>query len=340
VSEKPTGSFNIGAGFSSAEKLVLSTSVQQSNVFGSGENVGVEVDTSSLERTLTFSETNPYFTDDGISRAVEVYYRTLNPNILDLGDYEIKTLGAALTFGVPFTELDTVFFGARVENTNIDLTSTSPVAFIDYVNTYGAYSTAVLGTVAYQRDSRNSAFAPTSGQFRRVYFEATVPYQLKYYRTGYQQTNYFPLSKDYTLSLNGEVDYGNGYDGQALPIFKNFYSGGIGTVRGFETSSLGPKDIDGDALGGSKKINGNAELLFPIPGTGSDRTFRGFLFFDGGNVFAASDKISLGAMRYSTGVGLNWLSPLGALKLSLGIPLNAKPGDNIQKLQFTIGSGF
>ncbi len=340
VTEKPTGSFNIGAGFSSAEKLVLSTSIQQANVFGSGENVGIQLDTSSLQRTITFNETNPYFTDDGISRAVELYYRTLNPNILDLGDYEIKTLGAALTFGVPFTELDTVFFGARVENTNIDITPTSPTAYIDYVNTYGAYSTALLGTIAYQRDSRNSALAPTSGQFRRVYFEATVPYQLKYYRTGIQQTNYFPLSKDYTLSLNGEFDYGNGYSGQSLPIFKNFYSGGIGTVRGFETSSLGPKDINGDALGGPKKINGNAEVLFPIPGTGNDRTFRGFVFLDGGNVFAASEKITFGGLRYSTGIGLNWLSPLGALRLSLGFPLNAKPDDNIQKLQFTIGSGF
>jgi outer membrane protein insertion porin family len=148
------------------------------------------------------------------------------------------------------------------------------------------------------------------------------------------------LSKDYAISLNGQADYGHGYGGDPLPVFKNFFAGGIGSVRGYDTSSLGPKDENGDPIGGNKRINGNAEFLFPIPGTGNDRSFRGFLFADGGNVFGPSDKISFANMRYSAGIGLNWLSPLGALRLSFGQPLNAKPGDNIQKLQFTIGSGF
>ena len=356
VVEKPTGSFNIGAGFSTAEKLVLSTSVQQANVFGSGENVGIELNTSDLQKTIAFTETNPYFTDDGISRAFEVYYRTLDPNILSLGDYQIKTIGTSLTFGVPFTELDTVFFGARVENTQIDLTSTSPLAYQDYVGSYGKYSTSLLGNISYQRDSRNSALAPTSGVYRKAYIEATLPYDLKYYRLGYQQTNYFPLSKDFTLSINGEFDYGNGYGGQGLPVFKDYYSGGIGSVRGFDTDSLGPKDVNGDALGGSKKVNLNAELIFPIPGSGTDRSFRAFVFADAGNVFGSPNdqatkaqladfgltslQPNFGGLRYSTGVGLNWLSPLGALKVSFGIPLNAKPGDNVQRIQFTIGNAF
>ncbi len=358
VTEKPTGSFNIGAGFSTAEKLVLSTSVQQANVFGSGENVGIELDTSELQRTISFNETNPYFTDDGVSRAFEAYYRTLNPNILSLGDYQVKSLGLGLTFGVPFTEVDTVFFGMKVENTNIDLTSTSPLAYQDYVSTYGSYTTAFIGNVSYQRDTRNSALAPTSGVFRKVYLEATLPYQLKYYRYGYQQTNYFPLSKDFTLSVNGAFDIGGGYGGQSLPVFKDYYAGGIGTVRGYDTDSLGPKDINGDALGGARRVNLNTELLFPIPGSGNDRSFRAFVFADAGNVFdgptnkATPEQLAAyglssvpnnqiyGGLRYSTGIGLNWLSPLGALKLSLGIPLNSKPGDNIQRLQFTIGNSF
>jgi outer membrane protein insertion porin family len=123
-------------------------------------------------------------------------------------------------------------------------------------------------------------------------------------------------------------------------VFKNFYAGGIGSVRGYDTSSLGPKDVNGDSIGGSKRVNANAEFLFPIPGSGNDKSFRAFLFVDGGNVFGPADPVTLARMRYSTGIGLNWLSPLGALKLSFGQPINAKPGDNIQKLQFTIGSGF
>jgi len=268
----------------------------------------------------------------------------------------VKTLGTGLTFGVPFTEVDTVFFGAKVENTNINLTETSPLAYQDYVATYGAYTTALIGSVSYQRDSRNSSLAPTSGVYRKVYFEATLPYDIKYYRVGYQQTNYFPLTKDFTLALNGEFDFGNGYSGQALPVFKDYYSGGIGSVRGYDTDSLGPKDINGDALGGARKVNLNAELYFPIPGSGVDRSFRAFLFTDAGNVFdgpttkATAEQLAVfgetalqpnyGGLRYSAGVGLNWLSPLGALKLSLGIPIHARPGDNIQRLQFTIGNAF
>jgi outer membrane protein insertion porin family len=340
VTEKATGAFNIGAGFSSAEKLVLSTSIQQANLFGSGQTVGIAVDTSSLQRNVILSATDPYFTDDGISRTAELYYRTLNPNILSLGDYQVKTIGTSLAFGIPFTEFDTVFFGARIENTEVDLTLTSPTVYDDYVAQFGKYSTAIIGTTSWQRDSRNSIIAPTRGEFQRAYFEITAPYDVKYYRTGYQQTNYFPIGKDYTLSLNGEADYGNGYGGQPLPVFKNFYAGGIGSVRAYDTSSLGPKDINGDSIGGTKRVNGNIEFAFPLPGTGNDKSFRAFLFADGGNVFGPSDRITFAAMRYSTGIGLNWLSPLGALKLSFGQPLNAKHGDNIQKLQFTIGSGF
>lgn len=340
VTEKPTGAFNVGAGFSSAEHLVLSTSLQQANLFGTGQTVGLDVNTSSLQRTISLTATDPYFTDDGISRTYEVYYRTLNPGILNLGDYEVKTTGVALSFGVPFTEYDTVFFGARIENTGLVLSSTAPALYIDYVNQFGAYSTAVLGTVSWQRDSRDSVVAPTRGQFQRAYFEATLPYDQKYYRTGYQRTNYWPLNKDFTISLNEEADFAHGYGGSPVPVFKNFYAGGIGSVRGYDTSSLGPKDVNGDVVGGTKRFNANAELIFPIPGTGNDRSFRGFVFADGGQVWGQSLPGQDPAMRFSAGVGVNWLSPLGALRLSLGVPLNAKPGDNIQRLQFTIGSGF
>ncbi len=340
VTEKPTGAFNVGAGFSSAEKLVLSASISQANVFGTGQTVSIAVDTSSLQRNIAFTILDPYFTDDGISRQFEVYERNVNPDILSLGDYAIKTVGTSLSFGIPFTEYDTLFFGTRIENTEIDLYTGAPPQFVSYVAEYGKYTSLLIGNVSWQRDSRNSIQAPTNGQFQKAYFEVSAPYDVKYYRTGYQQTDYFPLNKDYTLSLNGEADFGHGYGGETYPIFKNFYAGGIGSVRGFETSSLGPHDIYGDALGGSERVNANAELLFPIPGSGNDHSFRGFLFADGGNVFSPGERLGLVDMRYSVGIGLNWLSPLGALRLSFGQPLNEKPGDNIQKLQFTIGSGF
>jgi len=341
VTERPTGSFNIGAGFSSTEKLVLTTSIQQANLFGSGQTAGLQLDTSRSSRTIAVSETDPYYTIDGISRSVDLYFRTTNPSTLSLGNYQIRSTGAGLSFGVPFTEIDTVFFGARAEGTKLVVDSTSPLNYQNYVLTYGENSAALLGTVGWARDSRNNVLAPTAGRYQRANFEITVPAgQLRYYRTSYQQTYYYPLSHDFTLSLNGEADLGRGFGGKPYPIFKNYYAGGIGSVRGFDSSSLGPRDINGNPIGGTTRINANAEMLFPIPGTGTDRSFRGFAFFDTGNVYGENQPITAHELRASYGVGLNWLSPIGALRLSFGIPVRLKDTDHIQRLQFTIGNGF
>ncbi len=341
VTEKPTGSFNVGAGFSQADKVILTTSVQQDNLFGSGQNVSLRLDTSRLNRTAALSTTNPYFTDNGVSRTVDVFYRTTNPSSISLGDFSLRTAGAGLTFGVPFTEYDTVFFGARYEHTRIDLTDTSPLVYINYVAQFGPSTNAVTATVGWQRDSRDSAITATKGRYQRASLETTLPTgQLRYYRASYQHTYYYPITPNYTLSFNGEVDYGHGFGGRPLPVFKNFYAGGIGSVRGFETSSLGPRDVNGDPIGGAKRFNGNIELLFPLPGTGKDRAFRGFTFFDTGAVYGETQRIKADGLRYSAGFGINWLSPIGALRLSYAIPFKTKPDDRLQRLQFTIGNQF
>ncbi len=374
VVEKPTGTFNIGAGYSQLDKVILTTSVQQSNLFGSGQNVGLSIDTSKLNRTAALSATDPYFTDNGVSRTIDVFYRTTNPSSTSLGDFSLRTAGSGLTFGVPFTEYDTVFFGARYEHTGIDIYSTSPQVYIDYVTQFGDSTNAYIGTIGWQRDSRDSGITPTRGRYQRANLEVATPIgDLKYYRASYQQTYYYPINNNYTLSFNGEVDYGRGYDGRPLPVFKNYYAGGIGSVRGFDTSTIGPRDINGDPIGGAKRFNGNVELLFPLPGTGKDRAFRGFVFADTGGVYAEGVKLTASqkfatttsnvsttdattglttttpvttsrligsGFKYSIGFGINWLSPLGALRLSYAIPLRLKPEDKPQRLQFNIGNGF
>jgi outer membrane protein insertion porin family len=341
VVEKPTGTFNIGAGYSALDKVILTTSVQQANLFGSGQNVGLELDTSQLNRTAVLSATDPYFTDNGVSRTVDIFYRTTNPSDTSLGDYSLRTAGAGLSFGVPFTEYDTVFFGLRFEHTHIETYDTSPLAYIDYVAQFGPTTTGVISTVGWQRDNRDSGITPSRGRYQRANLESTVPAgSLRYYKASYQQTYYYPISQNYTLSLNGEFDYARGFDGKPLPVFKNYYGGGIGSVRGFETASLGPRDFNGDPIGGAKKFNANVELLFPLPGTGKDRAFRGFVFGDTGGVFAEKQKITAAGIRYSVGFGVNWLSPLGALRVSYGLPLHTSPDDKLQRLQFNIGNGF
>lgn len=354
VVEKPTGLLSLGAGFSSSEKVTMSASIHQANAFGSGKNVGLDLNTSKYNRTIALSHTDPYITDDGISRSFEVYYRTSRPPQVNSGDYRVVSAGANVQFGVPFTDVDTVYFGAGFERTTVDVVrvgpTTSPRLYRDYVNAFAgpgqdsATTNNFPLTVAWQRDSRDSVLTPSTGEFQRANFELGLFADLRYYRAVYQYQKYQPIFKTLTLALNGEVGYGNGLGGRPFPVFKNFYAGGIGSVRGFEGSSLGDRDLptplnpQGDAMGGSKRLVGNVELQFPFPGSGRDRSLRWFTFVDGGNVF--NSKIKFDELRYSAGIGLSWISPIGPLKISYGKPLNSKPGDLIQNFQFQLGTGF
>ena len=341
VEEKPTGNLLLGAGISSTDSLVLSAAIQQQNLFGTGKTVGLELNTSKVNRTISFSQTDPYFTIDGVSRSFEVYNRRTDPSELNLGDYIIETTGAGLRFGYPISEFERISFGAGYEGTDLEVGPFSPDRFQRYVNDFGNSSYAVLLNAGYSFDSRDSAIAPTRGRVTRLTAEYATPLgDQEFIRTTYQEQFYFPIGKLYTLALNGEVTGGFGLGDSPYPIFRNVYAGGIGTVRGYRASTLGPRDADNVPIGGSKRVIANAEFFFPIPGMSKDRTFRAFTFLDAGNVFQTNEKIKFGELRYSTGVGISWLSPVGPLKFSLGVPLNREPQDETQRVQFTIGTGF
>ncbi len=340
VVEKPTGSLQLGAGFSSAEKLSLSFAIKQENVFGSGNYLGVDVNTSKFKRTLVFSTTNPYFTADGISRTLDLYYRTDKPYEDQGGNYELITTGAGMRFGVPFTEVDTVFFGGALEQTRIKSGTNIPAAYLAYAERYGRTSSSVPLTIGWTRDNRDSALAPNSGRYQRLNSEWSVAGDARYVRANYQYQQYVPLDKKFTLAFNGELGLGKGMNGRPFPVFKNFYSGGLGSVRGFDQGTLGPRDVTGASLGGPKKVTLNAELIAPFPGAGNDRTLRVFTFVDVGNVYGDGEKMRFSEMRASVGLGLSWISPLGPLRLAYANPVRKFAGDRIQKLQFQIGTSF
>ena len=340
VTEKPTGNLSLGLSFSSADKLALSMAIKQDNVFGSGNYLGFEVNTSRLARSLVFSTVDPYFTVDGISRALDLYYRTSRP-YNSLGDqYQITNPGGAVRFGVPFSEYDTVFFGAGIEQTNIGASSGIPNQYFDYRFRYGPISTAVPLTLGWARDQRDSALTPSAGSYQRVNVEWSVGGDVRYLRSNLQYQQFFPIWQRITLGLNGEVGWGIGQGGRPYPVFKNFYGGGLGSVRVFEQNSLGVIDPTGAYVGGAKKINLNAELYLPVPGTGNDKSLRVFLFADAGNVWRDGEKITGDSIRASAGAGLSWVSPVGPLKLSWGAPLRKQPTDRIQRFQFQIGTAF
>jgi outer membrane protein insertion porin family len=340
VVEKPTGNLLLGVGFSSADKVSLTASIKQENVFGSGNYLGIDLNTSKSQRTLVLSSVNPYFTIDGVSRAFDVYYRTNKPLNSQGEDYQLITPGASIRFGVPFTELDTVFFGIGGEQTTIKGERALPNSYLLYREQYGRTSTSFPLTVGWTRDGRDSALVPTTGRYLRSNLDWSAFGDARYWRFNGQVQQYFPLSTRYTLALNAEVGWGKALGSRPYPVFKNFYGGGLGTVRGFDQGSLGPVDVTGAYIGGTRRINMNAELYLPLGGTGNDRTLRWFAYADAGNVWGEKQSVEFGTLRYSVGLGLSWVSPVGPLKLSYGVPIKKEPTDRIQRLQFQIGTAF
>lgn len=340
VVEKPTGSLSLGAGFSSGEGLGLSFGLKQENAFGSGNSLGVQVNTSKINRVVVFNTTDPYFTADGVSRTIDLYHRSSSP-YEDQNYYKLVTTGGSLRFGVPFTETDTVYFGGGVENTRIVPGTLLPSSYLKYAEQYGYDSMAVPLTLGWGSDRRDSALAPNSGRYQRANAEWSVGGDARYLRATYQYQQYIPLNKQFTVAFNGEVGVGVAAGGRPFPEFKKFYGGGLGSVRGFEQGSMGPRDISGAALGGTKKFNLNAELLTPFPGAGNDRTLRLYGFLDIGAV-SGPDGINENANtpRSSVGVGVSWISPLGPLRLALAKPIKKFDGDKMQSVQFQIGTTF
>jgi outer membrane protein insertion porin family len=348
VTEQPTGNVTFGIGFSSTEKVILSASLNQQNFMGTGKALGLDINTSKLFRTIALTYSDPYYTPEGISRSFDLYTRTYNAAELDLGDYRIRSSGIGLRFGVPYTEHDRLSLGLLAERNDVKLGALAPDRYIQQVADFGETASALLGTIGWSRDSRDSSLIPTRGRLQAASFDVTMPVgDLRYWRATYKHEWYYPINRDYTLALYGDIGVGKAFGGKPYPLFKNFYAGGIGSVRGYYPSSLGPKDteqlLSGGTrevpLGGQSRLVASAEFIFPLPGTGNDRTIRSFFFFDAGNVFDET-SFDLSDLRYSAGLGLNWLSPIGPLKLSVAFPMRKKDGDRTQRLQFQVGTGF
>ena len=340
VKEKATGAISVGAGFSSADKLSLTASIKQENIFGSGNYLGLEVNTSKYNQTLVVSTVDPYFTVDGISRAIDVYYRTSRPINSQGEQYKLVTPGASIRFGVPFSEYDVVFFGIGAERTEIQGATQLPNSYFLYRQEFGETSGSIPLTVGWSRDTRDSALVPTAGRYLRVNLDYAPIGDATYTRVNLQAQQYIPLTRAFTFGVNAELGWGHGLNGRPYPIFKNFYGGGLGTVRGFEQGSLGPVDVTGAFIGGNRRFNLNNELYLPVPGANLDRTLRFFLYADAGNVWGENEAMTLSSLRASAGAGVSWISPVGPLKLSYGTPIRKRPEDRIQRLQFQIGTAF
>ncbi|QWD50922.1 outer membrane protein assembly factor BamA [Polynucleobacter paneuropaeus] len=353
VKEKPTGSVSLGAGYSSTEKVILTAGINQDNAFGTGQSLGLNASLGKVNQSLALSNYDPYFTEDGISRFSDIYYRTSKP-LYYVGDpdYKIQSVGTDLKFGVPYTEVDRVFFGTALEAYQISTTINTPQPYLNYAQSYGISPPGYPATLntynipltaGWARDGRDSALIPSEGSLQQLSSEVGTPAgNMTYYRLFGQYQKYHSFSKANILSFNGEVGYGQAYGSNPFPITKNYYVGGIGSVRGYAPGSLGPTYYNTNygtyqPTGGQSKIVTNVEYTVPVPGSGTEKTLRMFTFVDGGNAFG--ENINL-VLRYSYGLGISWISPLGPLKFSYGIPIKSQPTDNIQRLQFQVGTAF
>ncbi len=341
VKERNTGSLQFGVGYSSADKLTVSASVSQANIFGSGNQLSFRINNGSISKVYEVSYLNPYWTVDGISRGFDLYVRDLNTASLSTGEYQSTATGGGVRFGVPVTEYDAINFGLGYERNDLKLDSFSPQRYLDYVNTFGSRSNTVRGTFGFGRDTRDSIYFPSRGYLLEAGAEVGLPGgDVKFWRLQTRGQWLQPIWGPIVLSVNGEFGMADGYGGKPLPFFKNFYAGGVDSIRGFEQSSLGPRDTNGDFVGGNRRVVGNVELLFPMPGVKTDKSVRLSVFADIGNVFGAFEEMKFGDLRSSVGIGVSWFSPVGPLKFSLAKPLKQKPEDKVERFQFLLGRVF
>jgi outer membrane protein insertion porin family len=371
VEEKATGSFQIGAGFSSYEKITLSGSISQNNLFGSGKNATLAVNTSKINTLYNLSYTDPYYTVNGVSIGYDAYYKTFNSATLDwLNTYKTMSGGGGIRFGYPLSETSSMNLGFTIDSTNINLSGASQVqvngtgpyypnvsySINNFVNAYGSTNTSLISSLGWRLNSFDSNILPTTGNRFGVGGEvASPPGSIAYYRLSYQEQHFLPLTpkKGLIAMANFDLGYGNGIGDKLYPFYKNFYVGGIGSVRGYKPGTIGPQAVNPNGStsfnGGNKKAIANFEIQGAFPGLGE--SMRWNTFYDVGYL-TATGSAAPGTYPGSTvtpsnittassvGIGMSWISPVGPLKFSLGFPLNTEPGVQKQPFQFTMGNAF
>ncbi|MGA7980848.1 MAG: outer membrane protein assembly factor BamA [Chromatiaceae bacterium] len=354
VKEKASGNLLAGIGYSQSQGLIFNTSVNQNNFLGTGKRIGFSFNNSSASTYYLLAYTNPYYTIDGISRGFQLSYRTTDYANLDTASYTTDVGTAGMTFGFPITDTSRAGFGIRYQYTKFKPGDSLIAA--DFVLNNGDVFNDYILTASYTNDSRDSAVFPTSGGFQNLVAEVSVPGgDLEWYRLTYQHRRYIPLTSRFTFSFNANLGYGDGIGSTStLPFFENFYAGGPRTVRGWKENTLGPRQAAlgpgyNDPIGGNVRLVGSVELFAPPPiGGDFEKTLRVGAFFDFGNVWltdtssalVAPTGFSLSDLRYSAGLSAAWLSPVGALSISVAYPINPKDNDDTQIFQFGFGQVF
>lgn len=339
VTEKPSGNLTAGIGFSQTQGIILNANISQDNVFGSGKRVNLAFNNSDVTTNYRFGYYNPYFTLDGVSLGYDLGYRSTDAQQANIASYSTDVVNGGMNFGIPLNEFDNLQFNVDLKHTQLKPTALSSTEITEFVAQEGDSFLTLSPSIGWTHDTLNRAIFPTRGGQQRLSALATIPgSDLEYYKLSYKHKQYFPLAKDLTFSLSAELAYGDGYGKtDNLPFFEHFFAGGVRSVRGFNDNTLGPRDSTGRPFGGSTKVAGSAELFFPVPFMKEAKSLRLGTFLDVGTV---TDGLNLNNMKYSVGLSGEWLSPFGAIAVSVAKPINVDSNDDEKNFQFSFGSGF
>jgi len=342
VTERSSGSISVGLGFAQTSGIILNGSISQDNFLGTGRRLSAAINNSSITKLYSFSYTNPYYTVDGISRGFGAFFRETDADSANVANYSTDTFGANMNYGFPVSEYNFFNFSVEADSLKLDVSDFASQEIQDFVDQHGDSFKSLGLTASLAHDTRNRRIFPSSGGVRRISVESKIPgSELEYYKVNLRLQQYIPLTRLFVFQSKAEIGYGDGFgDFDSMPFFKNFFAGGVRSVRGWEDNSLGPRDSRNDPLGGNLRTVGNMEIQFPPPFMTETNSVRLSTFFDVGNVFPGVEDFDSGDLRMSVGVGVIWLSPVGPLAISFAQPLNDESDDKVQKFQFSLGSAF
>jgi len=371
VEEQSSGSITASVGFAQSAGLILGGSITQNNFLGTGNSASLGLTRSEYQSKYNIGFTDPYFTKDGVSLGYNAFYNKTDYN--DYYDdgvsyYSINSYGAGATLGYPINETSRISFGLTAQHDSIEPGTYSADEIYDFIDREGKEFTNFKANLGWSESTLNKGILATRGYAQNLNLMVTVPgSDLSFYKIDYTGQTFLPVSASTSLRFHTKLGYGNGYGStDGLPFYENYTAGGEGTVRGFESGTLGPRntpatgtyssagqayysDRDTEALGGNIMITGGVEYLFPMPFIKDNKSLRTSLFWDVGSVYSdkcylstttGCDGVDLSQMASSVGVGVIWYSPMGPLSVNLALPIRKPDDAETQVFQFSMGQTF
>lgn len=354
VKEENSAQASLKIGYSQLYRTILGVGLNHKNFFGTGNTLGINFNHSKYQQYYGVDYTNPYYTEDGISRTYNFSIQRVDPAGAGVNiGYTTHEYDAGVFYSIPVGQerqvINRIQTGVGYQNILINLV---PKYLSNQINTYvtnhGTHFQELDLRLGFSRDSRDKAILPTRGALQTLFLDAYAPLthgSVSFYTLNYHTNWYVPLIDQFILLNRVDLGYGNGLHGaQDFPFFKNFLAGGIDSVRGYQGYTLGPKDSAGQPFGGNMYADAGIGLIFPNYISDNLRTSA---FVDAGNVYSSKSNLVFGGqstdsgpLRYSTGIEIDWINPIAPIKLSLAKPLNRRPGDNQESFQFALGANF